>query len=221
LDDRYPARPNIKLAHEASELLRWEGLALGKIARKPSVERPCEPNHSPLPTTPNRTRTPPTNPNNDSRHHLRKVSTLFSLPIIIHCDLVRLTNQTLLLQMGKVHGSLARAGKVRSQCPKVAKQERTKKKLQDVVCTTTDSLSPLLTVEDEPRTRRKDGLNEVRPTHLEGITAKIYDVCLCVTRSFFLRWDEIQLIYSATIWFIHEMSKASNLLVCPLLKSAA
>ncbi|KAH9455880.1 hypothetical protein Pst134EB_012109 [Puccinia striiformis f. sp. tritici] len=62
------------------------------------------PNHSPLPTTPNRTRTPPTNPNNDSRHHLRK--------------------------MGKVHGSLARAGKVRSQCPKVAKQERTKKKLQ-------------------------------------------------------------------------------------------
>ncbi|KAI8454296.1 small subunit ribosomal protein S30e [Phakopsora pachyrhizi] len=32
--------------------------------------------------------------------------------------------------MGKVHGSLARAGKVRSQTPKVAKQERTKKKLQ-------------------------------------------------------------------------------------------
>ncbi|WAR55462.1 hypothetical protein PtB15_6B203 [Puccinia triticina] len=30
----------------------------------------------------------------------------------------------------QVHGSLARAGKVRSQCPKVAKQERTKKKLQ-------------------------------------------------------------------------------------------
>ncbi|OAV93447.1 hypothetical protein PTTG_01604, partial [Puccinia triticina 1-1 BBBD Race 1] len=35
-----------------------------------------------------------------------------------------------LSKMGKVHGSLARAGKVRSQCPKVAKQERTKKKLQ-------------------------------------------------------------------------------------------
>lgn len=28
---------------------------------------------------------------------------------------------------GKVHGSLARAGKVRGQTPKVAKQERTKK----------------------------------------------------------------------------------------------
>ncbi|KAG0152259.1 hypothetical protein CROQUDRAFT_650364 [Cronartium quercuum f. sp. fusiforme G11] len=32
--------------------------------------------------------------------------------------------------MGKVHGSLARAGKVRSQTPKVAKQETTKKRLQ-------------------------------------------------------------------------------------------
>ncbi|CAO3658213.1 unnamed protein product [Umbelopsis ramanniana] len=28
--------------------------------------------------------------------------------------------------MGKVHGSLARAGKVKSQCPKVAKQEKKK-----------------------------------------------------------------------------------------------
>ncbi|KAK3264345.1 ribosomal protein S30A [Cymbomonas tetramitiformis] len=28
--------------------------------------------------------------------------------------------------MGKVHGSLARAGKVRGQCPKVAKQEKKK-----------------------------------------------------------------------------------------------
>ncbi|KAI7889055.1 40S ribosomal protein S30, partial [Mucor mucedo] len=27
---------------------------------------------------------------------------------------------------GKVHGSLARAGKVKSQCPKVAKQEKKK-----------------------------------------------------------------------------------------------
>ncbi|KNE92347.1 hypothetical protein PSTG_14247 [Puccinia striiformis f. sp. tritici PST-78] len=100
-----PARAEINSPRSGVRLLlRSTGLALGKIARKPSAERPCEPNHSPLPTTPNRTRTPPTNPNNDSRHHLRK--------------------------MGKVHGSLARAGKVRSQCPKVAKQERTKKKLQ-------------------------------------------------------------------------------------------
>ncbi|EIW69772.1 40S ribosomal protein S30 [Tremella mesenterica] len=30
--------------------------------------------------------------------------------------------------MGKVHGSLARAGKVRSQCPKVEKQEKRKKR---------------------------------------------------------------------------------------------
>ncbi|KAI9293073.1 hypothetical protein K502DRAFT_52913 [Neoconidiobolus thromboides FSU 785] len=29
--------------------------------------------------------------------------------------------------MGKVHGSLARAGKVKSQCPKVEKQEKPKK----------------------------------------------------------------------------------------------
>ena len=29
-------------------------------------------------------------------------------------------------QMGKVHGSLARAGKVKSQCPKVEKQEKPK-----------------------------------------------------------------------------------------------
>jgi small subunit ribosomal protein S30e len=29
--------------------------------------------------------------------------------------------------MGKVHGSIARNGKVRNQAPKVAKQERTKK----------------------------------------------------------------------------------------------
>ena len=29
---------------------------------------------------------------------------------------------------GKVHGSLARAGKVRGQCPKVAKAEKKKKK---------------------------------------------------------------------------------------------
>jgi len=29
--------------------------------------------------------------------------------------------------MGKVHGSLARAGKVRGQCPKVAKQDKKKK----------------------------------------------------------------------------------------------
>lgn len=28
--------------------------------------------------------------------------------------------------MGKVHGSLARAGKVKSQCPKVEKQEKKK-----------------------------------------------------------------------------------------------
>ncbi|POW11434.1 hypothetical protein PSHT_08385, partial [Puccinia striiformis] len=199
LDDRYPARPNIKLAHEASELLRWEGLALGKIARKPSVERPCEPNHSPLPTTPNRTRTPPTNPNNDSRHHLRKSTDPSLVPV-----------------------------RSDHNAPKVAKQERTKKKLQGRAkkrCLYNNRFA-ITTPHGgrrkmNPRTRRKDGLNEVRPTHLEGITAKIYDVCLCVTRSFFLRWDEIQLIYSATIWFIHEMSKASNLLVCPLLKSAA
>jgi len=31
--------------------------------------------------------------------------------------------------MGKVHGSLARNGKVRNQAPKVAKAERTKKKV--------------------------------------------------------------------------------------------
>lgn len=31
--------------------------------------------------------------------------------------------------MGKVHGSLARNGKVRNQAPKVAKQERAKKKV--------------------------------------------------------------------------------------------
>ncbi|KAK9719262.1 40S ribosomal protein S30 [Basidiobolus ranarum] len=30
--------------------------------------------------------------------------------------------------MGKVHGSLARAGKVKSQCPKVEAQEKKKKK---------------------------------------------------------------------------------------------
>ncbi|TPX69082.1 hypothetical protein SpCBS45565_g02744 [Spizellomyces sp. 'palustris'] len=30
--------------------------------------------------------------------------------------------------MGKVHGSLARAGKVKGQCPKVEKQEKKKKK---------------------------------------------------------------------------------------------
>ncbi|KAI8588341.1 ribosomal 40S subunit protein S30B [Geranomyces variabilis] len=29
--------------------------------------------------------------------------------------------------MGKVHGSLARAGKVKGQCPKVEKQEKKKK----------------------------------------------------------------------------------------------
>ena len=32
--------------------------------------------------------------------------------------------------MGKVHGGLARSGKVRNQTPKVDKQERTKKLLQ-------------------------------------------------------------------------------------------
>jgi small subunit ribosomal protein S30e len=32
--------------------------------------------------------------------------------------------------MGKVHGSLSRAGKVKNQTPKVAKQERRKKRLQ-------------------------------------------------------------------------------------------
>ncbi len=32
------------------------------------------------------------------------------------------------LNIGKVHGSLARAGKVRNQAPKVAKTERAKKK---------------------------------------------------------------------------------------------
>jgi ribosomal protein S30 len=32
-------------------------------------------------------------------------------------------------RMGKVHGSLARNGKVRNQAPKVAKQERAKKKI--------------------------------------------------------------------------------------------
>jgi small subunit ribosomal protein S30e len=31
--------------------------------------------------------------------------------------------------MGKVHGSLARNGKVRNQAPKVAKQERAKKRV--------------------------------------------------------------------------------------------
>lgn len=37
---------------------------------------------------------------------------------------------TLIGNMGKVHGSLSRAGKVRNQTPKVAKQERKKKRLQ-------------------------------------------------------------------------------------------
>lgn len=31
------------------------------------------------------------------------------------------------MSAGKVHGSLARAGKVRGQCPKVAKQDKPKK----------------------------------------------------------------------------------------------
>ncbi|KAI8907439.1 hypothetical protein PhCBS80983_g05321 [Powellomyces hirtus] len=34
----------------------------------------------------------------------------------------------LLTSQGKVHGSLARAGKVKGQCPKVEKQEKKKKK---------------------------------------------------------------------------------------------
>jgi len=47
--------------------------------------------------------------------------------------------------MGKVHGSLSRAGKVRNQTPKVAKQEDAKKKLQGrsrrASSTTDDSLT--------------------------------------------------------------------------------
>ncbi|KAF9935229.1 hypothetical protein FBU30_006314 [Linnemannia zychae] len=41
-------------------------------------------------------------------------------------DLFKLTDYTLTF-IGKVHGSLARAGKVKSQTPKVAKQEKKKK----------------------------------------------------------------------------------------------
>ncbi|KAI9093091.1 ribosomal protein S30-domain-containing protein [Phlyctochytrium arcticum] len=36
-------------------------------------------------------------------------------------------------QQGKVHGSLARAGKVKGQCPKVEKQEKKKKNSEKIL----------------------------------------------------------------------------------------
>ncbi|EZA55887.1 hypothetical protein DMN91_010972 [Ooceraea biroi] len=59
----------------------------------------------------------------------------------LHCNGVLLTNETCVSELpsstleltvpllgGKVHGSLARAGKVKAQTPKVEKQEKSKKK---------------------------------------------------------------------------------------------
>jgi len=41
--------------------------------------------------------------------------------------LLFLKKNTIILKIGKVHGSLARAGKVKGQTPKVDKMEKTKK----------------------------------------------------------------------------------------------
>ncbi|XP_043931768.1 ubiquitin-like protein FUBI [Protopterus annectens] len=50
--------------------------------------------------------------------------------VIAHCGLTELLTLDVAARLvgGKVHGSLARAGKVRGQTPKVAKQEKKKKK---------------------------------------------------------------------------------------------
>ena len=50
--------------------------------------------------------------------------------VIGQCGVTDLTTLEVAARMlgGKVHGSLARAGKVRGQTPKVAKQEKKKKK---------------------------------------------------------------------------------------------
>ncbi|MQM00854.1 hypothetical protein Taro_033584 [Colocasia esculenta] len=50
---------------------------------------------------------------------------LVSLPISVFCPLSKWGSLSLI--SGKVHGSLARAGKVRGQTPKVAKQDKKKK----------------------------------------------------------------------------------------------
>ena len=47
--------------------------------------------------------------------------------LIVHGNTVLILNIFTLLCVGKVHGSLARAGKVRGQTPKVAPQEKAKK----------------------------------------------------------------------------------------------
>ncbi|XP_038620660.1 ubiquitin-like protein fubi and ribosomal protein S30 [Tachyglossus aculeatus] len=50
--------------------------------------------------------------------------------VLAHCGVEALSTLEVVGRMlgGKVHGSLARAGKVRGQTPKVAKQEKKKKK---------------------------------------------------------------------------------------------
>jgi small subunit ribosomal protein S30e len=52
------------------------------------------------------------------------------LPFKLWCCLLKYVDKCLIIfsiNVGKVHGSLARAGKVRGQAPKVPKQEKKKK----------------------------------------------------------------------------------------------
>jgi len=57
--------------------------------------------------------------------------------------------------MGKVHGSLARAGKVKGQTPKVAKQEKTKKQKTGRARMRERYKKRVLALAGDPNARRK------------------------------------------------------------------
>lgn len=62
----------------------------------------------------------------EGMRHGRRGSRFQQLSTGLHASLYLAALVTTLVKMGKVHGSLARAGKVKSQCPKVEKQEKPK-----------------------------------------------------------------------------------------------
>ncbi|GET90656.1 40S ribosomal protein S30, putative [Leishmania tarentolae] len=59
------------------------------------------------------------------KHCLFLPSFTYTLSLLFYLLLQKIL-QLLILIMGKIHGSLARAGKVKNQTPKVAKQEKRK-----------------------------------------------------------------------------------------------
>ncbi len=59
--------------------------------------------------------------------------------------------------MGKVHGSMARNGKVRNQAPKVEKQDRLRKKVRGRAAKRLQYKRRILSV--DPNDRRKKGPN--------------------------------------------------------------